>query len=171
MAKTTGNAMHYQLDQRLTISDALLKLELFEDLKTDEIDQIAAISTMRHLLDGTLLIQENDIQSFDLYVLCNGSLEVVSSNSEATSSEVVISKDEKNIFGEIGWLCQKKRTADVRCYGPVEVIQIDGEGLRQFMQNNPQAGFNILRRTAVMVAESLTQTSGLLKQVLWANNI
>jgi hypothetical protein len=59
----------------------------------------------------------------------------------------------------------------VRCYGPVEVIQIDGEKLRQYLQQNPHAGFNILRRTAVMVAESLAQTSGLLKQVLWANNI
>ena len=171
MANGIGNVVKHQLDHRLLIGEALLKLELFEDLSTEEIDQICTISTMRHLSDGALLIQENDMQSFDLYVLCNGSLEVVSSNSEATSSEVVISKDEKNIFGEIGWLCQKKRTADVRCYGPVEVIQIDGEGLRQFMQNHPQAGFHILRRTAVMVAESLTQTSGLLKQVLWANNI
>lgn len=171
MANATGHAEIDQRDNRLNIAEQLLKLELFEDLSTDEIDEISAISTLRYLLDGTLLIQENDVDQFDLYVLCQGSLEVVSSHSPATSSEVVISKDEKNIFGEIGWLCQKKRTADVRCYGPVEVIQIDGEGLRLFMKHNPQAGFHILRRTAVMVAESLTQTSGLLKQVLWANNI
>ncbi len=171
MTTGIGNEDNYQLDNRLIIGETLLKLELFEDLSADEIDEISLFSKMHHLDDGTLLIQENDVDRFDLYVLCNGSLEVVSRNSEITSAEVVISKDEKEIFGEIGWLCQKKRTADVRCYGPVKVIQIDGERLRKLVQQNPRVGYNIMRRTAVMVAESLAQTSGLLKQVLWANNI
>jgi hypothetical protein len=98
MTQARDSAAQYQLNNRLLIGEKLLNLELFEDLSGDEIDEISVFSKMLNLDDGAILIYENDIDRFDLYVLCKGSLEVVSSNADATSAEVVISKDEKDIF-------------------------------------------------------------------------
>ncbi len=171
MSQQNNRAFIHDPDQECQIVAHLSKHELFEDLTYEELNQITAFSHMHSLDDGALLIHENDIERFDIYVLCNGSLEVVSNTTEVTSEEVVISKSEKDIFGEIGWLCQNKRSADVRCYGPVEVIEIDGDALRTFVQENPKVGYNIMRRTAIMVSRNLTETNSLLKQVLWANHI
>ena len=152
--------------------DTLSSTALFSELHLSDLEENAKFSQVLNYEDGEELIREKEDSNIDIYVLCRGSVEIVSnSESEASSEEAVISNDIREVFGEISWLTRRKRTATVRCYGPVEVIRINGTMLDSFVEATPRVGFHIMRQIAINLSGSLTQTSDLLKQILWNHTI
>ena len=152
--------------------DTLSRTSLFSELTLTDLEEIAKFSQAINYEDGEELIHENDEDNRDIFVLCHGSLEVVSNNVEDVSSEeAVISNEIQEVFGEIAWLTHRKRTATVRCYGPVKVIRVNGLMLDGFIEANPRAGYFIMQQIAINLSSSLTQTSDLLKQILWSHSI
>lgn len=152
--------------------DTLSNTSLFAELTMPELEEIAKFSKAVEYEDGEELIHENDHDNIDIFILRSGSVEVVSNNAEDVSSEeAVISNEIQEVFGEIAWLTRKKRTATVRCYGPVEVIRVNGQMLDGFVEAHPRAGFHIMRHIAINLSGSLAQTSDLLKQILWSHSI
>jgi CRP-like cAMP-binding protein len=139
----------------------------FQDLTVAQLHDISAFCTPLSLGDGDMLIQEAERGQPDLYVLCAGSVEIVSNAAPIISDEVVISKMDKDIFGEIGWLTGSKRTASVRCHGEVRAIQVDGEALTGYLNSHPDVGYMVLRRVSLTLAERMKNTDSLLKQILW----
>lgn len=153
------------------VINELDKLALFQDVTVQQLGDIVGFCTRLALNDGDILIHEHEKQQFDLYVLCKGSVEVVSNNSPFVSGECVLSREHKDLFGEISWLSGHKRTATVRCHGEVEAVRIDGEALWQYLTDHPDVGFVVMRSVAKMMADRMAQTDGLLKQILWSTGI
>ena len=153
--------------------DHLEGLSIFCDLNNDELDAIALFCEDLEFDEGEVIISERSKDAFDLYVLVHGSVEIVGNaqGSHNLSEEVVISKKEKDVFGEIGWLCHQQRTATVRSYSKTRIIRVNGDALNRFLAEHPEAGYKVMRRMACVLAESLAETSSLLKQLLWANGI
>jgi CRP-like cAMP-binding protein len=143
------------------------QVKLFKDVEAQALEEISAFCTYLQLEDGDTFIAENDPRSRDLFILCNGRVEIITNSTGITSSESIISQDEKELFGEISWISGKKRTASVRCVGEVEAIRIDGEQFMDYLQAHPETGFLVMRAIASLVADSLSQTDQLLKQILW----
>jgi len=150
--------------------DELIGAAIFKDIPYDAMVEIETFCTLIELGEGDALISENDTDS-DLYIVSGGALEVVSSGSSGTSSEVVISEQDYNIFGEITWLIHHRRTATLRCKGNVSAIKIDGMALMNYLETHPAIGFEVIRNTAKIVAERLENTNTLIKQILWNSNI
>lgn len=153
------------------ITDYLEKTTIFMDLDSSELEDLALFCSRHEYCDGEILIEENRQDNFDIFILIEGSIEIVSRDSDLVSDEVVLSKHDKDLFGEIGWLTNRKRSATVRCAGTVEVIRIDGVALRNYVEINASVGYNVMRRIAIMLSHNLAETSNLLKQILWNNNI
>jgi len=153
--------------------DDLANSSLFENLEHFTIVEISKLCIRLELVAGDVLISENDNDeaSFDLYILCSGNVEIVSNHSPVASGEVALSKRDTEIFGEIGWLLRKKRTATVRCIGDVEAIRINGDEFMQFLEQRPEVGFQVMRNIAYLITKRLSQTNSLLKQILWNINI
>lgn len=148
------------------ISD-LERTNFFHDLSLEQLEEIAPYCTLLQLSDGDILIKEGDQGSRDIYQLLSGSVEIVSNDTSIISNEVVLSKEDNELFGEISWLTNGKRTASVRCKGDVEVIRIDGQALMEFLENNTEIGFLIMRRIALIISERMEKTDSLMKQILW----
>jgi CRP-like cAMP-binding protein len=146
-------------------------IPLFSGLEAAALAHIALLCTAHDYDDGDVIVSEQDSSDHNLYILCDGRVEIVSTKSRLVSDETVLSRDDKEIFGEISWLTGAPKTATVRCVGPVALISIDGAGLMRFIEENPAAGFVIMRRIAELLACRLEQAGVLLKQVLWASNI
>lgn len=148
------------------ISD-LEQTDFFRDLSLEQIEEISPFCKLLQLNDGEIMIQERDTGGNDLFHLLSGSVEIVSNDTSILSNEVVLSKEDKALFGEISWLTDCKRTASVRCRGPVEAICIDGKALMSFLEKNPEIGFLIMRRVAIIISERIEETDSLMKQILW----
>jgi len=144
---------------------------LFRGFSVLQLSEIEPFCTLLVLEDGELLIQESDLDDRDLYLLCRGGVEIVSNDSQSTSSEVVISKADNELYGEMAWLSGKKRTASVRCHGGVEAIRIDGDALLEYFRRYPDLGFLFMHRLAVLLSQRLSDASSLLKQVLWNSTL
>lgn len=155
------SAMFYDLE----------KTTLFQDLSHEDLNAIAKFCRREILADGDVLIHENERAGHDLFILCKGMVEVVSNNSNMVSGEAVLSRESKELFGEISWLTKSRRTASVRCKGHVEVIRVDGARLDAYMTEHYQAGFAIMRRIAILLSQRLGATDMLLKQILWNSGI
>lgn len=149
----------------------LLNTYLFKEMDYMAVQEIAEFSTHLQLNDGDVLIHENEVENFDLFVLCSGLVEVISSSAAAVSGDVAISKQDVEVFGEISWITRRKRTATVRCRGEVEAIRIDGNVFMRYLEQNPQAGFEIMRKISLLLAERLVSTNILLKQILWNSTL
>jgi CRP/FNR family cyclic AMP-dependent transcriptional regulator len=160
---------HYSRAQK--IANELVSVNVFRDLNYKVLEDIGQFSTQLHLIAGDDLISEHRGSKADVYVLCNGLVEIISSSSGVTSEEVSLSPQDKEIFGEISWLTGRNRTATIRCLGEVDAICIDGRQFMQYLDDNPHVGFAVMKSTALLLADRLNQADSLLKQILWNTNI
>lgn len=149
----------------------LVHTYLFGELDIGAVEEISAFSNRLNLDDGDILIHENEQENFDLYVLCSGAVEIISSSSRAVSGDVVISKQDMEVFGEISWITRRRRTATVRCRGEVEAIRIDGAVFMKYLDTHPRAGFMVMRKVAGLLCERMAATDTLLKQILWNSTL
>jgi len=142
-------------------------ISLFQDLSTQQLQEVAQFCATLSLSDGDMLIHEAERNDNDLYLLCNGSVEIVSASSRVTSGEVVISHEDKDVFGEVGWLAGAPRTASVRCRGPVQAIRVDGRALTKYIASHHDLGYLLMHHIALTLARRMQGTDTLLKQILW----
>ncbi len=147
--------------------EELEKASLFKDLPYLQLEAISQFCQLLNLMDGEMLIRESDKSVSNLYLLCAGAVEIVSSATTITSGEVVISKQDKDLFGEMGWLTNAPRTASVRCHGSVQAIRVDGRALSKYLDSHPEVGFIIMRHIALTLSQRMQGTDALLKQILW----
>ncbi len=146
----------------------LENISLFEGFDYAILADISLMCGKHEFGDGDVLISEKDEENRDLYILTSGDVEILSINRSSVSGEIVLSKKDKDIFGEVGWLIDQPRTATIRAIGEVEAIKIDGEQLMAYMEKNTDAGFILARRIARLLAQRLKITDDLLKQILWS---
>ncbi len=147
--------------------ETLLMIPLFSALETKHLNAIALYCDPILYSDGDVVISENEKVNRDLYALISGHVEILSKENKNVSSEIVISKENKVILGEISWLSNGARTASVRCIGEVEAIRIDGQQLMGYLAHNPEAGYKVMHFIGVLLAKRLVSTDNLLKQLLW----
>ena len=153
------------------IANDLADVQVFRDLDFSALEDIAQFSTKLLLYTGDDLISEHRGSLWDLYVLCGGTVEIITSSSGVTSDEVSLSRQDKEIFGEISWLTQRKRTATIRCLSEVDAIRIDGRRFQAYLDGHPAAGFSVMKHIALLLADRLNHADNLLKQILWNSNI
>lgn len=153
------------------ILEQLTSTPLFKGINIRAMTDITCFCDVRELDDGDILISEDDKESRDIYILCNGSVEIVSNKSQDISSEIVLSSGEVDILGELSWLLNTKRTATVRCKGEVTIIHIDGQQLKDYFDINSEIGYPFMKNLSELLAKRLMQTDDLLKQILWNTNI
>jgi CRP-like cAMP-binding protein len=153
------------------IANDLAPVYVFRDLEFSVLEAIAGFSAKRHFFAGEDLISEHRGSLSDIYVLCAGTVEIISSSSGVTSEEVSLSRQDKEIFGEISWLTQRKRTATIRCLSEVEAVCIDGHQFMQYLDSHPEVGFPVMKNMALLLADRLNDADSLLKQILWNSNI
>lgn len=153
------------------IAHDLATVSVFRDLDYAVLEDVAGFSKKLNLFAGDDLISEHRSSLSDIYVLCHGMVEIISSSSGITSEEITLSPQDKEIFGEISWLTQRKRSATIRCLDEVDAICIDGQHFMGYLDDNPQVGFSVMKNVALLLADRLNQADSLLKQLLWNSNI
>ncbi|MCW8983026.1 MAG: cyclic nucleotide-binding domain-containing protein, partial [Gammaproteobacteria bacterium] len=101
----------------------------FRDLDTEQLASIILCCERVVLNDGDFMIMEGERDNRDFFVLLSGTVEIVSNNTDTISNEVVLSKEDKDLYGELSWLTGRKRSASARCRGEVEAARVDGNAL------------------------------------------
>jgi len=127
--------MHHQV---------LEKSPLFNGMTNYQMRKAILISELAEFEQGQLLVKQGD-QGRSMYLILSGTAEVV--RKKGGEERNLVSLGPGQIFGEIGYVRQILRTADVRATSPVAVIRFDYLKLEQDLKFFPfiiaKLNFNI----------------------------
>ena len=141
----------------LTIQQALLeKSPLFREMSNYQIRKAILISETHEFRHDELVIKQGSVDR-SMYVLLSGRAEVLWHDGPRTQRIRYLNSGD--VFGEIGFIREIRRTADVRAITDVSVLRYDLERIRKDLKFFPrivaQINFNISCILGERLAEQL----------------
>jgi predicted RND superfamily exporter protein len=139
---------------------------LFHNMSAYQIRKTILLSELREYRDGERLIEQGTMGR-SMYLVVEGQIEVLRHDGAVTVRRALLGPGE--VFGEIGFVHEAYRTADVRALGAVSVLRFDHERLQKDLALFPhimaKLNFNISgilgKRLAEMVeAHHASPTQG-----------
>ena len=140
--------------------------EIFEGLDSGEIDNILSLGH-EVACQNTEIIFEDSSLSSDFFILLDGRVSV----------EIDVSHMDKNgrqkvqlailragdVFGEIGFLGGKRRSASVKAIENVVVLKINGKQLEGYIAENTHTGYRLMRNLSLILAQRITDVIFMLR--------
>ncbi|MCA8967536.1 MAG: cyclic nucleotide-binding domain-containing protein, partial [Planctomycetes bacterium] len=134
---------------------------LFRGMTGYQIRKAILISERQRFDAGDLLI-EQDTHGRSLYLVLSGEVEVVRRDGD-TAHQVAV-RGAGDVFGEVGYVREIERTADVRALTPVEALRFDYERMRRDLRHFPRIvamlNFNISRILGERLADVMGSQGG-----------
>jgi len=125
----------------------------FKGLSQAEIEEVSQFCTEIIFIAGDEVSTRARFDNRNLYLLYSGNLEALSAGE--VSVETVLNEQEPELVGEIAWLMDVKRSITQRCISDVSALMIDGEAFTGWLEENPRAGFLVMKNLAHILARRL----------------
>ncbi|MBF0274824.1 MAG: MMPL family transporter [Nitrospinae bacterium] len=135
----------YQMYSLTMQKEVFEKSPLFKDMSNYQIRKAIMISEAHDFEVGELLIKQGTVGR-SMFLILEGKVEVTL--EEGIKNKVVLSElSAGQVFGEIGFVKETKRTANIRALTPVSVLKFDYERLKEDLKFFPfivsKINFNI----------------------------
>jgi CRP-like cAMP-binding protein len=144
------------IDQKTIDLEQLREFEVFQGLTTREMQIIHEVSTLISFSGGEIILKQSDL-SMDLFIVVKGRLSVnmgYSSTREKRLQQIAELKP-GDIFGEIGFLEGKRRSANITAIEAGQVLKMDGLKIHEIFEINQHMGYIMMRNIALVLARRL----------------
>ncbi|UCH20492.1 MAG: cyclic nucleotide-binding domain-containing protein [Deltaproteobacteria bacterium] len=146
--------------------EKIAKFEIFNDLNTDEINNILLLGQEVEYEDEVIIFEDSSLPS-DFFILLEGraSVEIDVSHGEKNGRKKVQLAILRNgdVFGEIGLLEGKRRLASVKAIAKVLVLKINGNKLTEYFAENTNTGYRLMRNLARILSQRITDVVFMLR--------
>lgn len=137
--------------ERLLLGDG----RFFGKLEPAQLSRVMALGRVRSFSQDTRIYTIGD-EVDDFYVLSEGTVRfTLGLGKRETAAGDIIRRGE--VFG---WAAlvegYSRRIATAYCLTPCEVVALDGASLRTFMDDDPAAGYVIMKQLALLLTSELT---------------
>lgn len=133
--------------------NTLKKIPLFHGLQGEEYGEVLAVCRVCRFERGELVFEEGD-PSFQMYVILSGSVSVRGKNNHS------VALHPGEILGEIGLVCNVKRTASVVANEDVVLLEINKEDFDLMQGRFPHISAVVMRSIATTLAQRLLKATG-----------
>ena len=133
------------------ISTILQKLPIFVGLSPDEVEHIHKICVPVTVIENDTIFTEGD-DSTCLYVLMLGEIQL-----RTRKKGIIHTVKPGDVFGEIGFINQQKRTATAIANGTSVLLQLDTKAFNQLQEKYPRISFTIMRNITLSLADHITR--------------
>ena len=142
----------------------LAKYQIAEGLLSDELDDVILCCDVLEFKDGESIIKEHSLSS-SLYILEDGkvSVQIEVSLDDKESLEEIAVLEAGDVFGEIAFLEEWRRSACVIAIGDITVLKLDGDRLNWLFERNNHIGYVMMRNLGLILARRLMDTNYLRK--------
>lgn len=148
----------------IDIRTILSETGLSNGLSETQLGKLASFPEEQSASKGTVIIRE-DSRTRDLYIICKGRVSIrMTLPSGIDKEEILLMLTEKQIFGEISLVDGSPRSATVRAEEDVVLLRFDYQKLIDFFEEDPRAGFHMMRNIAAILATRTRNTN-----LLWRN--
>ena len=144
----------------------LSEFALFRDLPEELLDKIAALGEEANFSQGDYIFREGK-EADKLHFLLEGKIILkvnLTSRPESITVSAVGQKYES--FGWSGIVAPYHYTASAICDTDCKVLTIPGDGFMKLLEENPAAGFTVMRRLTELVASRLRNSRQALLKTL-----
>jgi CRP-like cAMP-binding protein len=140
-----------------SLIEEIQNIPWFNELTISQVEQLAAISSVRNFEAGEELFHEGDRTDF-MYVVLSGQI-LAENYIPSLGNHNVIHADPLDV---IGWSCLtpmvRQRVATARTCEPSRLLVIEGDSLAHLCHNDHDLGYLIMRRVANIVASQFLAT-------------
>ena len=133
--------------------NTLRKIPLFHGLQGDEYREVLSICHVSRFEEGEIVFEEGDA-SFQMYVILSGTVTVRGKSNHSVTLQP------GEILGEIGLVCNVKRTASVVANEDVILLEIHKEDFDLMQGRFPHISAVVMRSIATTLAQRLLKATG-----------
>ncbi|MDX1502545.1 MAG: mechanosensitive ion channel family protein [Thermoanaerobaculia bacterium] len=129
-------------------------LELFRELETDAVRELAAGARRHHYYDGEVMVREGE-SGDSLFVIASGAAVVRKASAEGAATDIEVARlGRGDFYGERSLLTGEKRSATVTVAGGTEVIEVTKEAVAPLLEHDPKIAEALSRALAARQAET-----------------
>jgi CRP-like cAMP-binding protein len=147
--------------------DKLLACRIFDDLKIEELGAVLACGKELRFRDNEVILHESSVvEGSDLFIIAEGmvKVQVGSERKDGTISNRLAILRKGDVFGEMGFLKGRRRSAQVVAYGDeLQVIRISAEKLYDLFEKNNHIGYLIMQNLASILSDRLVDVNFMLR--------
>jgi CRP-like cAMP-binding protein len=149
----------------------ILQFKIFEDLTLEELNAVFDISQEVSYKSGDVILEESSYGSdADFFVILQGNVKVEIQASQtqyegAVNKRLAVLKNGE-VFGEMGLLRSKRRSAQVSAYSDLTVLKVNQKKLFRVFGDNPRLGYIIMRNLASILSDRIMDMN-----FMWRNEI
>ena len=159
MARVRLIGLHQILSMK--IDKAVLRdSPLFKGMSHYQMRKAILISEMHEFDEGEVVVEQGTRERC-MYLLLDGEMEVVRRNGEDEQSLATLKAGQ--VFGEIGYIQETERTADVRALTPVSVLRFNYEKINKDLKLFPHIVARLNFNISCILGERLADVMGRLK--------
>ena len=138
------------------LSQVLRDVSFLRGMAPEHVDQIAKLAQLCEFEKGELIFDEGQIAD-SLYLIVSGKV-MLEVSTKATGRKQILTVCKGELLGWSAWTDEHRYSAKGVVIEPLQVVQIDGAGLRAICEKDPKLGYEFLRRTMIALARRLTTT-------------
>ena len=149
----------------------ILQFKIFENISLEELDAIWDISEEVSYTSGDVVLEESSYGAdSDFFVILQGNVKVELQASQILSEGTVSKRlavlKNGDVFGEMGLLRSKRRSAQVSAYSDLTVRKINQKKLFQLFVYNPRLGYLIMQNLAAILSDRIMEMNFMWRDVI-----
>ncbi len=138
----------------------ILQFKIFEGLTLEELDAVFVISDEVIYRSGDIILEESSYGAdSDFFVILQGNVKVEIQASQIQSEGRINKRlavlKSGDVFGDMGLLRSKRRSAQVSAYSDLRVRKVNQKKLFQLFVYNPRLGYLIMRNLAAILSDRI----------------
>jgi CRP-like cAMP-binding protein len=154
----------------LTKEDILL-FRIFEGITLEELEAIINISQEKSYHAGKVILEESSFGAdSDFFVILQGNVKVELQSSQVQTDSIVSKRlavlKSGDVFGEMGLLRSRRRSAQVSAYSDLTVLKVNQQKLFDLFVYNPRLGYLIMRNLAAILSDRIMEMN-----FMWRDDI
>lgn len=149
----------------------ILRFKIFEGITLEELEAVYEISQEVSYKAGDVILEESSYGSdSDFFVILQGNVKVELQASQVESATKVSKRlavlKSGDVFGEMGLLRSKRRSAQVTAYSELTVRKVNQKKLFQLFVHNPRLGYLMMRNLAAIMSDRIMEMN-----FMWRDDI
>jgi len=149
----------------------ILQFKIFDGITLEELDAVFDISQEFSYRAGDVILEESSYGAdSDFFVILQGNVKVELQASQIQSAGKVSKRlaviKSGDVFGEMGLLRSKRRSAQVSAYSDLTVLKVNQKKLFQLFVHNPRLGYLVMRNLAAILSDRIMEMN-----FMWRDDI
>jgi len=150
--------------------DILSSSRMFDGIDENILKKISVFSKIEKHKPNATILEEDSSDDCDLFIVASGRVKIFVSSkyfsSESDDSKAIYTVNPGDFFGEMSCIVKKRRSASAVTMTECEIVRINGKKFIQLMENDSEAGFQILRKLYETLYDRIQNSNFMLRNLL-----